>query len=161
MNKTMEKGISDIVGCLTDPIIVFPGGWGDTIPGWLKTAITLERLEMNMRGFRGEKITGTDAESCAYLYTTGLTVPMDHDWGDIYLYVATKTYRRWRKNDVPTDVAVESISDYQLAELDRLKGWLYQQRICVRAENKKAHRGHKKEEMQIQRKAERPVLFEF
>jgi len=40
----VEQGISDIVGCLTDPIIVFPGGWGDTIPEWLKTAITLERM---------------------------------------------------------------------------------------------------------------------
>jgi len=27
MAQTMEKGISNIVGCLTDPIIVFPGGW--------------------------------------------------------------------------------------------------------------------------------------
>ena len=44
MNKTVEQGISDIVGCLTDPIIVFPGGWGDTIPEWLKTAITMERM---------------------------------------------------------------------------------------------------------------------
>jgi hypothetical protein len=32
LNKTVEKGISDIVGCLTDPIVVFPGGWGDTLP---------------------------------------------------------------------------------------------------------------------------------
>jgi hypothetical protein len=41
----VEKGISDIVGVFTDPILVFPGGWGDTLPDWLKTAITLERLE--------------------------------------------------------------------------------------------------------------------
>ncbi|GAI47156.1 unnamed protein product, partial [marine sediment metagenome] len=39
--KTVEKGISEIVGALTDPILVFPGG-GDSLPDWLKTSITLE-----------------------------------------------------------------------------------------------------------------------
>jgi hypothetical protein len=84
--KQIEKGISDIVGALTDPIIVFPGGWGDTLPEWLKNAITLERLGMNMRALKGEEMTGTDAEACAYLYTAALTQPMDHDWGQIYLH---------------------------------------------------------------------------
>ena len=69
MNKTVEKGISDIVGCLTDPIVVFPGGWGDTIPEWLKTAITLERMIGDMKELKGEEPTGTDAEACAYLMT--------------------------------------------------------------------------------------------
>ncbi len=90
---TIEKGISDLVGCLTDPVIVFPGGWGDTLPEWLKTAITLERLEVNMGALKGEEMTGTDAEACAHLYTAALTQPMDHDWGQIYLYIATKIYR--------------------------------------------------------------------
>jgi hypothetical protein len=31
MTTSLEKGISDIVGVFTDPILVFPGGWGDTI----------------------------------------------------------------------------------------------------------------------------------
>ena len=65
-NTSVEKGISEIVGCLSDPIIVFPGGWGDTLPEWLKTAITLERLAMNMKALKGEEMTGTDAEACAY-----------------------------------------------------------------------------------------------
>ena len=53
MNKTIDKGISDIVGCLTDPIIVFPGGWGDNIPEWLKNAITLERMMDSMKSLKG------------------------------------------------------------------------------------------------------------
>ena len=44
MPKTADAMISDLVGTFTDPIIVFPGGWGDTLPDWLKTAITLERM---------------------------------------------------------------------------------------------------------------------
>lgn len=61
--KQVEKGISEIVGALTDPIIVFPGGWGDTLPDWLKTAITLERMIGNMRALKGDEPIGTDAES--------------------------------------------------------------------------------------------------
>ena len=98
MNKPIvEKGISDIVGALTDPIIVFPGGWGEDLPEWLKNAITLERLAMNMKALKGDKMTATDAEACAYLYTAALTQPMDHDWTQIYLYVATQAYRDGRR----------------------------------------------------------------
>jgi len=39
----------DLVGVFTNPLIVFPGGWGDTLPEWLKNAIILERLEQ--KGF--------------------------------------------------------------------------------------------------------------
>ena len=111
--KQIEKGISEIVGVFTDPILVFPGGWGDTLPEWLKNAITLERLEMNMRALKGEEMTGTDAEACAYLYTAALTQPMDRDWGQIY--IATKVYEKWRTKDsgvtMPTDIRVESLDD--------------------------------------------------
>ena len=55
---TVERGISDIVGVFTDPIVVFSGGWGDTLPDWLKGAVTLERLDINMRALRGEAMTG-------------------------------------------------------------------------------------------------------
>ena len=120
--KQVEKGISAIVGVFTDPIIVFPGGWGDTLPEWLKTAITLERLEMNMKSLRGEESTGTDAEACAYLYTAALTQPMDSDWAQIYLYIASQTYKRWGKHEMPADIAVDSLNDYQMAELKRFKG---------------------------------------
>ncbi|GAI89077.1 unnamed protein product, partial [marine sediment metagenome] len=95
-DKTVEKGISEIVGVFCDPIIVMPGGWGDTLPEWIKTAITLERLMMNMKVLKGEEMTGTDAEACAYLYTASLTAPMDHDWSQIYLYIATKVYENQR-----------------------------------------------------------------
>ena len=123
--KEIEKGISDIVGVFTDPLIVFPGGWGDTLPEWLKEAITLERLEMNVRALKGEEMTEADAEACAYLYTASLTQPMDHDWSQIYLYIAAKTYRRWGRNEVPEDIRVESLADEQMRDLNRLKDWLY------------------------------------
>ncbi len=161
MNRTVEKGISDIVGCLTDPIIVFPGGWGDTLPDWLKTAITLERMMGDMKALKGEEPTGTDAEACAYLMTLSLTQPMDSDWTQIYLYIAGQSYKRWNKSEMPADIAVDSISDYQIGELNRLKAWLFRQRIKARAERDRADRRQEKEEAEIRKKAERPALFEF
>ena len=161
MNRTMEKGISDIVGCLTDPIIVFPGGWGDTIPEWLKTAITLERMIGSMKVLKGKEPTGTDAEACAYLMTVSLTQPMDSEWTQIYLYVAGKTCKQWNKSEVPADITVDSINDSQMGELNRLKAWLYRQRIKVRIEKDKAERRQRKEDEVNRRQAEQPVLFTF
>jgi len=159
--KTAEQGISDLVGVFSDPIIVFPGGWGDTLPEWLKNAITLERLEMNVRALRGGEPTGTDAEACAYLYTAALTQPMDHDWGQIYLHIATKTYSRWGKHEMPEDIRVDSISDYHMSELNRLKEWLYKKRSQVREDRERAERRQRREEEAARRKAEQPGLFEF
>jgi hypothetical protein len=145
--EKIEKGISDIVGALSDPIIVFPGGWGDTLPEWLKNAITLERLAMNMKVLKGEEMTGTDAEACAYLYTAALTNPMDHDWGQIYRYIATQTYRRWGKNEMPSD--------------NRLKEWLYRKRTQIRLDRDRAERRQQREEEAAKRKAAQPALFDF
>ena len=156
MAQTIEKGISDIVGVFCDPIIVFPGGWGDSLPEWIKSTITLERLEMNMRTLKGEEMTGTDAEACAYLYTASLTQPMDHDWTKIYLYIATKVYEKWRTKEsgvtMPGDIRVDSLDDDQMADLNRLKDWIYKRRVQARLERDRAERRQKKaEEAEIRR----------
>lgn len=165
MNKTVERGISDIAGVFTDPILVFPGGWGDTLPNWLKGAITLERLIENMKALKGEPMTGTDAEVCAYLYTAGLTAPMDHDWSQIYLYVAGKVYEKHRTKEsgvtMPEDIRVDHLSNYQMQHLDRLKAWIYRQRVKVRQERDRADRRERREAAATQRKEVQPALFDL
>ena len=165
MDKTMKKGISDIVGVFTDPIIVFPGGWGDTLPDWLKSTITLERLVMNMRELKGELPTGTDAEACAYLMTLSLTQPMDHDWTQIYLHIATKVYEKWRTKEsgvtMPEDIRVESLNDEQMGDLNRLKAWIYEKRKTARLDHDRAERRQKKEEEAATREEAQPALFDF
>jgi hypothetical protein len=161
LNKTLEKGISDIVGCFTDPIIVLPGSWGDSLPEWLKTAITLEKLEMNIKVLSGEEMTGTDAEACAYLMTVSLTQPLDSDWTQIYLYIAGKTYTRWGKNELPADVRVDSLNYYQLDELKRLKCWLYERRVQARQERQREEKRQEREQEVEKKKADQPALFEF
>jgi hypothetical protein len=163
--KQIEKGISEIVGALTDPILVFPGGWGDSLPDWLKSTITLERLAMNMKALKGEEMTGTDAEACAYLNTASLTQPMDRDWTQIYLHIATKVYEKWRTKEsgvtMPPDIRVDSISDDQMRDLNRLKEWLYRKRTLVRLDRDRAERRQKREEVVAERKTAQPALFDF
>ena len=159
--KQLDKGISDIVGVFTDPILVFPGGWGDSLPDWLKGAITVERLMMNIGVLKGEAMTGTDAEACIYLMTVSLTQPMDSDWTQIYLYVAGKTYSRHKQGGLPEDIRVESLRDDQVRDLDRLKAWLYRQRTTIRLERDRAERRERKEAAVAEREALQPALFEF
>ena len=165
MDKTIEKGISEIVGCLTDPIIVMPGGWGDSLPDWIKTSITLERMVDNMKALKGGEPTGTDAEACAYLYTASLTQPMDHDWTKIYLYIAGKVYEKQRTPSsgvkMPDDIRVESLDDEQMRDLNRLKAWIYQKRIEARLGRDRAERRQKREEEAEERKTAQPALFGF
>jgi hypothetical protein len=115
----------------------------------------------DMKELKGEEPTGTDAEACAYLMTLSLTQPMDSDWTQIYLYIAGQSYRRWNKGEMPADIAVDSIGDYQIGELNRLKSWLYHQRVKARQEKEKAERRQEKEEVKAQREEEQPALFKF
>jgi len=71
-----------------------------------------------MKALKGEKPTGTDAEACAYLMTVSLTQPMDSDWTQIHLYVASQTYKRWSKGEMPDDIRVDSLTDQQMADLN-------------------------------------------
>jgi hypothetical protein len=164
-DKQVERGISEIVGALTDPIIVMPGGWGDTLPEWIKTTITLERLVENMKAIRGEEMTGTDAEACAYLYTASLSGPMDSDWVKIYLYIAGKVYERGLGKDtggtLPDDIRVDSLNDYQKMHLRRLKDWIYRTRSRMRLERDRAERRQQKEKAIAEKKERQPALFEF
>ena len=125
----------------------------------------MERLVMNMKALKGEEMTGTDAEACAYLYTASLTQPMDHDWGQIYLYVAGKVYKGWRSKDsgveFPDDIRVESLTKEQENDLNRLKEWIYRTRTRARQEKDRAERRQQKEEEAAKRKAEQPALFTF
>ncbi len=143
--KAEEQGISDTLGAIFDPIIVFPGGWGDTLPDWMKQHVSLERLLENVKALKGEKPTGTDLEACMYLYTVSLSRPIHEQWTRIYLYLATQAMRRWQKAEVPADIAVDSISDSDTKELAGLKDFIYRKRVEHRKGIERGERHEAKE----------------
>ena len=142
--RELDKGINEIVGVFCDPIIVMPGGWGDSLPEWIKGAITLERLISNVEGLKRGAMTATDAEACAYLFTASLTAPLGHDWTQIYLYVAGKVYERHRTKDsgttMPEDIRVTELDRNQLDDLAHLKAWIYDRRVKHRKGQEHAQR---------------------
>ena len=144
-NQSIEKGISNIVGVFTDPIIVYPSGWEDTMPEWIKNRITLDRLIMNIRALKGEEMTGTDSEALAYMYPASLAFPLGHDWTQIYLYLASKVCPLEGK-EVPEDIKVDKLDRNQTDDLNRLKAWIYQKRIDARLARDRMARREKKEE---------------
>ena len=157
--RKVDGWIDDIVGALVDPIIVMPGGWGDDLPEWLRNRVTLERLGENIVALReGRELTATDAEAACYLFTASLTAPMDHDWHEIYLYVAGGEM----KDKMPEDIKVESLTESQWRDLKQLKDWIYQQRIKHRKEKQRGERRQAKEEAkakELETRAAQPSFF--
>ena len=143
--KKVEKQIDNMVGALTDPIIVTPGGWGDTLPEWIKARITVERLVENMKELHGEQPTGTDAEAMAYLYTASLTAPMSTEWSNIYFYVFTKAMG----DKVPEDLRKDELTDYEWGLFQDFERWLWQQRVKVRRERRRGKRAAEKTEAAV------------
>jgi len=163
IDEKADRQISELLGALTDPIIVMPGGWGDSLPDWIKEAVTIERLIANAKQLKGEEPTGTDAEAVAYLYTASLTAPIDSDWTQIYLYLTRKVMLQNKKieGDVPPDIKVESINDYQQMELRRFKRWLYETRVRARQDKDRAKRWEQREQEKKQKEVLQPRMFDF
>ncbi len=149
--RKVDDWIDDIVGALCDPIIVMPGGWGDDLPDWLRKRVTVERLCENLLALKeGREPTATDAEAACYLFTASLTAPIGSDWTQIYLYVAGGEMKDEAKTEMPADIRVEALTEYQWRELKGLKYWIYQQRLKHRKDKK---RGQSHEEHQMEKEA--------
>ncbi len=135
IDREVDKGITEIVSALFDPIIVMPGGWGESLPEWLKKRVTLERLAENMLGTtEGSEPTATDAEAACYLYTASLSAPIGSDWAQIYLYVAGGEMKNESENELPEDIRVDSLTEQQRRDLRQLKSWIYKARVKHRRE---------------------------
>ena len=161
--EKVVKQLSEVVGCLTDPIVVYPGGWGDTLPDWLKGAISVERLIENIRTLKEGEPTATDAEACAYLYTTCLCFPLDEDWAQIYFYLTSQVMSRHRQGvEIPSDIKVEALDQQQTHDLRRLKDFIYRKRVENRQDRDRAERRQKREEAAATKKRKQPELaFKF
>ena len=86
---------------------------------------------------------------------------MDHDWSQIYLHLASTTFARHKQAEVPEDIRVESLTDDQMRDLNRLKEWLYRKRTQVREARERVERRQKKEEEAERKKEAQPALFTF
>ena len=137
--KKADGWIDDLVGALCDPIIVYPSPWKDDLPDWIKPQITLERLIMNMKVMHEDGVPVGDTEALAYIFPRTMEEPLSEQWMRIYTYVFTQSMK-FKKVEVPEDLRRESLSDYDMRELNDLKTWIYQKRVQHRKEKAKAER---------------------
>ena len=143
--RKVDGWIDDLVGALCDPIIVYPSGWEDTLPDWVKPQITLERLIMNAKVIKEGGVPVGDTEALAYMYPRTMEAPMNEQWYRIYMYVFNQAMK-FKKMEVPEDLKSETLVDWDMRELNDLKRWIYQQRVKHRKEKARGERRQAREE---------------
>jgi len=135
-----DRWIDDMVGCLCDPIIVWPGGWGDSLPEDIKARITLGRMHQMLK----KEQLACDAEVMAYMYTLTLTRPVSEAWTRIYMYVFT----REMGDKAPEDLRQDELNNYDMGQLRDLKRWLWTTRVKARKERGRQERREVKAEVE-------------
>lgn len=140
--KTGVDPIEEMVGALTDPIIVFPSGWEDTMPEWMKRDIPLHRLAHLMKCAKGEAKwdEACDLEALMYLYPASLAAPMGEVWSRIYLYLGTKVMG----DKFPDDVREDSLPDHYEVELRDLKRWIHRKKAAARRDRRRQAKAEEK-----------------
>ena len=156
-----DDWVESMVEVFTAPLIVYPSGWKDTLPDWIKSEVTLQRVVRLMKGDDG---LATDVEALAYMYPRTLEAPLDHDWMQIYMYLATKVMGSrlsGKEAEIPADIKVERLEPYLESKLIELKRWIRERQRKAIAERRKADNRQEREEMAAKRKAAQPALFDF
>jgi len=123
--RELKRQVKRLAWSLTKPIVVYPGGWHDTIPEWMKAEVTLQRLVQNMKGEEG---VATDIEALIYLYTASFVAPFPESWTNIYVYL-TKKCTEARGKKWPKETGNPTLTEHQQDLLQRLKEWIWQQRV--------------------------------
>jgi len=122
--KEFERQMNLLVRVFTAPIILWNGPWMKDIPEWLLDYIKIDRLIALMK--KEYDRSATDAEALAYMIPRAMENPLGHEWFRIYLYLGTKVMREAKRVEVPKDVAVESLDDYEQKLLNGLKEWIWE-----------------------------------
>ncbi len=125
--------IEELVGALFDPIIVMEPGWD--VPDWIRKEMPLARLAQNMKALKDPAEAGlaSELEAMLYLSNASLVAPMSSHWQDIYMWIFTKVMRA-RGNEVPADLARESIDSYEQGLYRDLRRWIWERRVKARKE---------------------------
>jgi hypothetical protein len=127
--KHLELMIQEIVGIFKDPIVLYPGGWEDTLPPRVWEMIRFERFIQQMKA-KGKKVEeSTDAEALAYIYSAALVAPMGHEWTNIYLWLGKDLLP---ETDAPGTVAPKALSQNEVKMLADLKRWIQQKKTSRR-----------------------------
>lgn len=144
--KSKADPIEEMVGALTDPIIVFPSGWEDTMPDWMRRDLPLHRLAHvhQCLGGKAKWEEACDLEALIYLYPASLAQPMGEEWTRIYLYLATKVMGE----KMPEDIREENLPSHYQEDLRDLKRWIQKKKVEARKERQRHQKAEEKAKVQ-------------
>lgn len=141
--KQEDKWIEEMANTFTAPLIVYPGGWEDTIPDNIKNKITIERLLRMMK--KDGKHEATDSEVAAYIYTASCCFPLNYHSANIYFYVLKSVFSNLK--GMPDFVEEAKISEYEEGMLKKLRCWIYKKQTDELKARRRADRaGAKKKQ---------------
>lgn len=133
MAYDLQTSLSDMLGAMFDPIIVYPGGWMDDIPSWLRDQVEIDRMRLVMEASRANKRPemATDAEAMIYVSSASHLGPIPSDWAQIQLWLGKKVmgdrFPQAKDMDIP-----EKLGADQQRDLDDLKRWIWTRRLTQR-----------------------------
>ena len=101
--KELDKNLEELVSIFFKPLVVYPSGWHDILPEWIKNEIPIQRMVYQMLKYKGKvkENRATDVEALAYLYTASLAQPMPDEYSEIYLYLTRKSLEWQGKKEIP------------------------------------------------------------
>lgn len=108
------------------PLVVADVGWAETLPEWLREEVSSERMILGLLSEASKKELTPDeqigdAEVVAYLMTASMVAPIDRDFVDIYLHLTGKVMKKAKNVDMPDDMKMEKLTNYQESLLKDLK----------------------------------------
>ncbi len=127
---------------LTSPVIVYPSAWQDDIPKDLLKNITMSRLLCQIKG----EEMASYAEVTAYMMPRTYEAPMPHEWVNIYTWASLQYIKQFKSKEVAEaakEVAPETLTDYEMGLLKKLRIWIYTKRRAA---------------LKAKMKSEKPVL---
>lgn len=95
----------------------------DEVPDGLRRILPVARIKEVLEA--GVDMA-SNVDAAIYLSAASLIAPLDSDWADIFLYTATVSMERYAKVQVPPDIRITELSDYQQRLLANFKTDLYQ-----------------------------------
>lgn len=153
----LDKQITEMVAAFSDPIIVYPGGWQDTLPEQVKQDIATYRL---LRLLTDDLELATWPEVCAYFYTLMLCFPPHEQVTRMYMYAMTQ----YKGANFPKELRQESLDNYDMNELNRFRRWIRAKQLQHRKEHQRLSQSSDRETASSSKTREieqRPSLFDF
>jgi len=165
--------IEDMVGALTDPLIIWPGPWGADLPAWIREQLSIARLLHLMKCSKGlaKWDECTELEALAYMYPRTFEEPMTHDWAEIYVYLGyqviyVQQLGLVKRENYAEDMKKDKLSRDQERDLRDLRRFIQRKKVEAR---KARRRGEKIEGKKLEReekesqveKHEQQALFQF